>query len=479
MTYIPNMPKFSSPKRPPASGTFRLLVPSNSPVPADQPSIALGGRRWILTESVDVPRGEDAPEYTCLSYAWGSGRTAHPLDDRETMSDRTLAAMEIAIRVQRPAALWVDAFCVPFYEPARSTCLSRMGAIYGQAARVVVVLSEPCLAMLEQIRNAGRVDTEALLTFERDEWVSRVWTYQELVNNNKIRFVAEGGSDAWADAEEVLRNVAYAISDYKEAQGYDTFTFRSLHPRLDGLEDLILDWKIGPYLERSAYQVMSGMDQRDAAQREDYFYAMIGAISASRAEAPALPPVHPAEHFMQICEAKGDYSFIYSTASRSTALGKGWRPKTADRLHPVFSWSSFGDGQSGCVYPTHIELNGMWRVMPGSIAAPARDFVAKWLQRSDSGSSTGDIPGRILRLLQLAGFSGCGEHLEAEHGYMFPHSPLTEGDGLFAAVATGVRMPHGSPGILLRANRSKIHECRGVGMFVGQVPESGETVSVG
>ena len=473
------MPKSSSPKRPPARDAFRLLLPSDSPVPEDQPSIELGGHRWIVTESADIPRGEDAPEYTCLSYAWGSGRTTHPFDNRETMSDRTLAAMEVAIRVQRPAVLWVDAFCVPFDEPARSTCLSQMGAIYGQATRVVVVLSAPCLPMLEQIRNEVRVDAEALLTFERDDWVSRVWTYQELVNNNKIRFAVEGGSDAWADAEEVFNKVAHAISDYKKAQRYDSFTFRSLHPRLDGLEDLVLDWKLFGYLERSAYQVMSGMDQRDAAQREDYLYAMIGAISASEAEAPALPLVHPAEYFIQICEAKGDYSFIYSTASRSTAPGKGWRPSASDRLHPVFPWSSYGDGQSGRVYPTHIELNGMWRAMPGSITAPASNFVAKWLERSNAGSSKRDVPAHILRLLQLAGFSGCGEHLETEHGYMFPHSPLTEGDGLFPAVATGIRMPHGSPGLLLRANRSKVHECHGVGMFVGQVPESGETVRVG
>lgn len=474
-----NMPTSSSPARNPASVIFRLLVPSNSPAPAGQPSIEVGGRRWILTESADVPLGEGALEYTCLSYAWGSAKTAHPFDAAETMSARTLAVIETAIQIRCPAALWVDALCVPFDEPARSTCLSQMGAIYAQASQVVVVLSELCAVLLAQIRESGKVDTASLLTLEGDDWVSRVWTYQELVNNNKIFFVAEGRSDAWAEVEEFLRNVAYAIDEYKKAQGYDTFKFRSLNPRLDSLEDLIADWKMEDYPGRSAYQVMSGMEQRESAQPEDYFYAMVGAISASPADVAVLPSVHPAEYFMRICEAKGDYSFIYTAASRSKAPGKRWRPLAADRFQAIFAWHSYGEGQSGRVYSTHIQLDGMWRVMPGAITSTAKTFVRKWLQGGGTDRSTEDMPARILRRLRLAGFSGCGEYLETEHGYMFPHSPLTQRDGVFAAVATGVRMVHGSPGLLLKLNRSDIHECCDVGFFVGQVPKSGESVSAG
>jgi len=296
------------------------------------------------------------------------------------MSDRTLAVIETAVRIRRPAALWVDAFSVGFDEPARSICLNRMGEIYSQASEVVVVLSETCSSMLAQIRRSDQVGSESLLKFARDGWVSRVWTYQELVSNNKVLFVAEGG-DSWAEAEDVLRGVSYAINDYTKAQACNSFDFRSRYPRLDDLESLILDWKIGPYLERSAYQVMSGMDQRDAARVEEYYYAMVAAISGSPAYVKSPWPTNPADQFMINCEAKGDYSFIYTTGPRSTVLGKGWRPEPTGRLKAIFSWPSYGDGQSGSVHPTHIQLDGMWRVTPGSISSAAKKFVEDWLNR--------------------------------------------------------------------------------------------------
>jgi len=472
-----NKPTFPSPARNPEDGFLRLLVPSQSHVPTDRPSIQIGGCPWVLTEIADIVPGDDPPRFTCISYAWGSGKSAHLFDERETMSDRTLAVIETAVRIRSPAALWIDAFCVPFDELARSTCLSRMGEIYSQASEVVVVLSETCSSMLAQIRDSSQVDLESLLNFERDDWVSRVWTYQELVNSNKVTIAAEG-SDSWAEADDVLRTVSYAILDYRKALGYNPFEFRSLHPRLDDLESLIVDWKIGPYLKRSAYQVMSGMDQRHAARPEEYYSAMVGAIGGSPPDGKLLQLAHPADYFMRICETKGDYSFIYNTGPRSTALGKGWRPEPADRLKAIFSWASYGDGQPGRVHPTHIQLDGMWRVTRGPISPTAKKYVGDWLQRFDPRSSSEDTPVHMLRLLRLAGFSGCDHYLEMEHGYLFPQLPLTQLDGVFAAVSVGVRMPFGAPGLLLRQNGPDSHFCCGVGIFVGSVPKSGESVNV-
>ncbi len=394
------------------------------------------------------------------------------------MSDRTLVAIETAIRIRHPAAIWIDALCVPFEEPTRSSCLSRLGEIYSQASEVVIVLSEPCSAMLTQISDSNQVDWESLLMFGLDDWASRVWTYQELVNANKIFFVAEGEGDSQVEVEDVFRNMTYAIDEHKKAQGYNSFKFRSLHPKLDDLESVFLDWKIGPYLERSAYQVISGMDQRDAAQTGDHFYAVVGAIGSSSADVPMSRSMHPAEHFMRTCEAKGDYSFIYTTAPRSTVFGKEWRPEPVDHLQAIFAWPSWGN-QSGSLHPTHVQLDGMWRVKLGPLSSTARKFVTYWLLQSDPGSSLDNIPVQILRLLRLAGFSGCDDYLELENGYMFPHVPLMQTDGVFAAISTGVRMPLGSPGLLLRANGSNIYSWCGIGLFVGAVPESGENVNIG
>jgi hypothetical protein len=121
----------------------------------------------------------------------------------------------------------------------------------------------------------------------------------------------------------------------------------------------------------------------------------------------------------------------------------------------------------------------MWSVHPGNITQTAKEFVEEWLQKSDAGSSYDDLPVRILSLLKLAGFSGCGEHLKMENGYFFPNHPINQKDEVFAAIATGIQMVHGSPALLLKRNNSKIHDCCGVGLFVGPIQKNDESINVG
>jgi hypothetical protein len=354
-----------------------------------------------------------------------------------------------------------------------------MGAIYEAASAVVVVLSERCSSLVEQVANSGPVEVASMLEFERDEWLTRVWTYQELVNCNSIRFVAERSADVSVGAEEVLNHVSYAMSEYRKEEGYDSFEMKSLLPHLDSLEDLILDWKISMPEERSAYRVMCGMEGRSAAQPEDFFYAMVGAITPSSRDVPSDPDVHPAEFFMRVCEARGDYSFVFATAPRAETPGRRWRPATVDRFEPVFPWTSFGEGQSGTIYPTHIQLDGIWLATSRNVAPAAEQYLAKWLNDGGTHSLAEVMPTRILKRLRDAGFSGCGEHLELENGYFFPHSPAPRSGEILIAVSTGVRMPQGAPGLLLKPGHSGIYEYCGVGMFVGPVPKVGERINVG
>ena len=44
--------------------------------------------------------------------------------------------------------------------------------IYSKASRVIVVLSESCSTLLEQIQNTGYVDIVTLLTLEDDDWAA-------------------------------------------------------------------------------------------------------------------------------------------------------------------------------------------------------------------------------------------------------------------------------------------------------------------
>jgi len=68
------------------------------------------------------------------------------------------------------------------------------------------------------------------------------------------------------------------------------------------------------------------MDRRTSERKEDYFNALIGAITAEPLRDPSATALHPAEYFMRLCEEKGDFSFIYSSAPRSNAPGRSWRP---------------------------------------------------------------------------------------------------------------------------------------------------------
>src|SRR5206468_9560480 len=88
---------------------------------------------------------------------------------------------------------------------------------------------------------------------------------------------------------------------------------------------------------------------------EDRLDAMIDAVDPEYAAAHASPAIHPATLFVQACAAKGDFSFIYTTAERSTKSGQTWQPLPGE-LRPVLAWHTYGDGQSGDLLPDHVDL---------------------------------------------------------------------------------------------------------------------------
>src|SRR5436190_13501990 len=80
---------------------FRLLVPVKDTLPPNTPTIELDGTLWTTTD--DSPLSDDAvPEYTCISYSWGSDRIPNPIVPDWWMSDRVIPVIETAIRALRP-----------------------------------------------------------------------------------------------------------------------------------------------------------------------------------------------------------------------------------------------------------------------------------------------------------------------------------------------------------------------------------------
>ncbi|MDO8310482.1 MAG: HET domain-containing protein, partial [Sideroxyarcus sp.] len=449
-----------------------------------------------------------APPYTCISYSWDSGKVDNMFEDGGLMSYRTLPVIEATIKAsQKPEnwgyalkstppdaqkeaaalaaalkaaqAIWIDALCVPSQEPARAACLRSMGAIYGSAAQVFAVLSEPCANPLHQISDKVPMTSEALFVLENDNWITRAWTYQEMANSKSTLFIAQGDGSVLLLALDFLNAILTDTSAYADAQGFERTQLAVRFPKLESLQVMMAEHRLVEYTGRSAYQVMSAMHQRVAERKEDRIYAMLGVITSLPSGGLHDAALHPAEYFMRACEEKGDYSFIYCTAPRSDIPGKGWRP-VADQFQPVVAGLLAPSyGLTGCLKATHLQLDNMSRMSPGTLDSGAMNAIRAFVGSGIAGLSSGDIADVVLERLKQHGFSGCGEHLETENGYFFPQSTLTGSDEIFVVVSKDVQWTNGGPGLLVRSSDTDINHFCDVGAFVGKMPKVGESINVG
>jgi hypothetical protein len=480
-----------------------LLEPENLNSSSDAPFIELCGSRWVLNEYANF---SDAPPYTCISYTWMKSFKEHPFDAGQRISVRTIPVIETVIKTSRALenwsyvqintdpqqdaaakllaiaacqALWIDALCVPQQEPARTLCLQRMGAIYSSARQVFVVLSESCFPIFRQINTDNCIDFTGLSILERDEWITRAWTYQETVNSRALYFIGENDEGLIVSGTDFLNIVLTATDKYREIHGLNAVTWSEQHPGLNDIQTLIADYRIADYSERSAYQVMSAIHSRLSERADDYFYAMIGAITKSTTNIDDAEHLSPSEYFMRICEAKGDYSFIYNIAPRNEASGMRWRPLEGIFKPVVPGQLILGSGQPGCVKPTHIQLENMCRVDTGTISKDGTKAILSLLPKERDFSTARAIAEATLDRLRRAGFSGCGEYLELESGLFFPQSMPVDSEDYFVAISPGVKWNMGCPGLLLCSNGADINDFLSVGAFVGRVPKGAESLCIG
>lgn len=378
----------------------------------------------------------------------------------------------------KSSAFWIDALCVPANDPNRTICLQSMGEIFSSALQVVVVLGNQCSVA---VRNAGKneeIGPGDLLALEQEDWISRAWTYQEAVNSRRLSFVAEGEGSEMVSGHDFLNAVMIAIDKYKSQNGLDDDAWEKRSGRLRSLERLLADYRISDYATRSAYQVMSVMDERFAERPEDHFYAMVGSIAASE-RVDGDEDLTPSEYFMRVCERKADFSFIYSTAPRDETVGQRWRPMDGRFPTVLPSLITFGSSERGIAHATHLSLESMYRLQAGPIGSDGLKSVRWFARASDSCTSSEDVALRILKRLRALGFSGPGKYLEFETGFFFPQSVSELSKDVFAVVSSDIHWVTGGPGLLLRTSSSGIHEFCDVGAFVGKSPKSGEEISVG
>ncbi len=455
-----------------------LLQPATANSPA---AINLQGH---LLQTVTLPEGEWTKQpYTCVSFAWGEAKMPNPLAPAYHMTVRALPVLDTAIKAMghitkngAPFALWMDTFCIPNDEELKQLYLGRMGNIYAQAAQVLVVLSPTLQPLLQAIRNGTAIPNELLLLLNNDEWVTRAWPYQEIVNSGSLFFVTEGDSGAPINGFSFFSAIANAIEPYCKAAGYDAFTQQEKLPGLTAFEAVVLDWNLANYGERSAYQVMTSMCYRSTYQPDGLILAMIGSIAGIQPskEASALPP---AEQFMQTCEAKGDFSFIYATAARSTDAHKTWRPADGS-FRPVLPWLyCFGEGQAGKLLPEGLELQKMCLFAPCTIGADVVENTMR-IMRYNGEAPVGKPIDHILSCMRKVGFTGCGQAIELEKGYFFPQEQIDDLSDIQVLVATGIHWTFGAPGLLVKALGNGTYQYVGVGVFAGQLGKGEETVTI-
>ena len=422
---------------------------------APDTSLNLCGHTWhISNEELDVSSYE-VPEFACISYAWGGGRVPSPLDNNHSISDHTVPAVTAAMCARpRCTRFWIDAFCVPTQGENRRATLASMGLIYSLAAEVICVLSPAARSTIDQMNKSDRIDEAAIDAIENDEWVSRAWTYQEVVNSRLISFTctAPGNSSATnkdsshglIDGDHFLNCIAYTLSRLPGNELEKAHRF----PCLDAFQELIADWKVAWYQERSALQVLTNMDRRAQERPEDRFYAMIGAISRVP---PSLSTVGNAcEEFMAICEGKGDYSFIFTATERETKEGRRWRPRSTGNLQSLMPWHLFGESQPG-----HLDnekgtlcLDQMVELQMGQPDDRALPDIYVWLSVLQ-GPGDEKLPPEesIFKCLKMMGFKGVSGCLFTEAGYFFPWKPIAHSGTVKIMVSLALRWRVGAPGL--------------------------------
>ena len=440
---------------------FRLLVPG---VPASSSAaIQVSGQSWVLREA--APESE----YTCVSYAWGDGRAPHPFESERRISDRALHVLEAVVRTRTPRAIWIDALCMPSEGPARAATLRGLGAIYGGAAEVVVVLSAASLPLFERYEQRLLLDVATLQALEQEAWVSRAWTYQELAKNANIRFCVERGSSVSIEGSELLNCLGHSLLELDKGRPDDA---KPLFPALQNLSDVLAAWMYGgttPF----AYQVLAGMAERSAENPADQFNAVLGAIALSATDETSPDLTAASAAFIRACESKGDLSFIYTNAPRCVGRGQSWRP-VPGALPPILVWHTYGEGQRGSVESSHVRLDDLCLAESMPLESYARTFISEWLADFPTKLPAESLEKAVLQQLQAMGFAGTTPPIECASGYFYPLHPQEAASASHTVlISTQVRWLHGAPALLVGPISNGRHRFRCVGVFVGKIPTSG------
>ncbi|KAI8976627.1 hypothetical protein BD414DRAFT_539178 [Trametes punicea] len=457
--------KEAEPPSGPGKMELRLMVETD--MPSSSGSVFIDGKHWTLSEPVDI-NSESLIPYVCVSYVWGQGRAPNPIHPSITMSDRTLATLTAAVRHQTGRPIWIDAFCVPLERMKKRATLESLGFLFSRAEAVVAVLAPESIAAVEEMEaflavqpQPGMMPDAPIVTLETDEWIRSVWTYQEIVNAKALWFVGRDDSSARKSfsGRDLLKIVGGYLDRWGRTDGRALYGTRLRFPHADNFQNLLADWEMAAYAQRSALQIMHGLDHRASVAPANHFYSMIGALTdrpSSRATNPSIEQL--AERFMELCEEKGDYSFIFCAAPRDERPGLRWRPVPC--IFPsLLEWYSYGEGQEGMRVADGVLLKNVLVLSiilptpnPKGMSTKVQSFMLEWLGifRLDPQLGPEDEADALMKqvykgLTMLRWEGPEGEWYPSEFGVFYPLHQLSRQETFTVIVALGVPWTFGAP----------------------------------
>jgi hypothetical protein len=184
--------------------------------------------------SIDLkPFTEDIPEYSALSYVWGSELLQYPIYVRDRDRTSKLSVQETAYSALRslrkrdaPILLWIDAICINQEDKIeRGAQVRKMSQIYSQAASLVVWLDTGSsgvssdeahpFSLITELLNMSQFDKvvqdnsrmkewQALEKLLQNRWFSRRWVVQEVALARRIIVYWGNRSIYWEDLSDAM-----------------------------------------------------------------------------------------------------------------------------------------------------------------------------------------------------------------------------------------------------------------------------------
>jgi len=372
-----------------------------------------------------------------------------------------------------------------------------MGFIYSASVSVMIVLRGQIWKIIESVSSTvspRALTHDEMKTVEDDTWISRAWTYQEIINS-RAAFFTTLQSDAEGHvipAEKFFNCVGFSIDQWKKKTGQGHNSILEVFPNLNTLEDTLADVQMRDYLDRSALAVLSNISLRkfDPDYPQNMLLACMGALTKDVSWGPPSTTLAElAETLMTICEKKEDYSFIYTRDVRSYVPGMRWRPSPSQleskgpvHLVPVANWYTSGD-QKGQKDPRGVSLNRMVRLHPaetmsGDAEYSIRKYVYGLKDPIEPDRITGgifrykegekeELDHTLLRFLKMIGWNGDCEPRICESGLFFSQLSLGERDEVEMYAAADIGWVFGSPGLVRWIVDGEFHYSAGV--FIGLV----------